>query len=68
MAKLNGYSILSIAVLVLGALLFIGAISGFLFEDPTEVTDIGLWSVTIVMFTLGGFGLWASMSEAADAE
>lgn len=56
--------ILSIASLALGVLFFVGAVGGLFFDKATPVTDIGLYSVTVVFMALGGFGIWAAKAEA----
>jgi hypothetical protein len=58
----------SLIVAALGVILFILATTGLLFEQPTPWNDIGLWSVMLVLFAIGGFGFWASMAEKRQRE
>lgn len=63
MAKLGAPGILSLVVALVGVLFFILAVGGVLFEEPTPVTDPGMWSVTIVLVVLGLLGIWANIAE-----
>jgi hypothetical protein len=47
---------LSIAVLAIGLLIYIGAVAGLLFAKPTPVTDVGALSVLVVSVLFGAFG------------
>lgn len=57
-----------IALVVLGVLLFLLAVSGALFQRATPVTDIGLYSVVVVLVGIGLLGIWAKIAEAKEAE
>ena len=63
MAKLAPAAITSIVVILLGVLFFVGAVSGSLFGGATPLWDVGMWSVVIVLFVLGGLGLWVSLID-----
>lgn len=63
MARFGVPAIFSIIIALIGVLFFIAAVAGLLFEEPTPVTDVGMWSVTIVFVLIGALGLWASLAE-----
>lgn len=63
MASIGPSGYLSIAVAVIGVLFYLLAVGGVLFEQATAPTDIGLIAVTLVLVTLGLFGIWAHLAE-----
>lgn len=63
MAKLGAPGILSIIVALIGVFFFVAAVTGLLFDEPTPIGDVGMWSTVIVFLVLGLVGLWASIAE-----
>ena len=68
MKRFGVAGIISLAVAALGVIVFLLATTGLLFEEPTPVTDVGLWSVVLVLLVIGGLGFWASMAEKRERE
>lgn len=59
---------ISLIIAALGVLVFILATTGAIFDEPTPVGDVGLWSVVIVLLAVGLLGFWASMAEKRERE
>jgi hypothetical protein len=47
---------ISAAVLLFGILVYIGAVAGLLFAEPTPVADPGALSLLVVCALFGGYG------------
>ncbi|MEA3136367.1 MAG: hypothetical protein QOJ26_194 [Thermoplasmata archaeon] len=49
---------LSVAVLLFGVLVYVAAVAGLLFAEPTPPADVGALSLLVTCLLFGGYGFF----------